>query len=102
GAAHPELRARARRQRGDVAAEELDRAGGRREVAGDDVEERRLPGAVRAEDRTPLAVRDVEVDIAHGVEAAEPPADPPQAEDRLGVLGCCLLRHLIGYPTTFG
>jgi len=27
------------------------------------------------------------------VEAAEPPADPPQAEDRLGVLGCCCFGH---------
>jgi hypothetical protein len=27
------------------------------------------------------------------VEAAEPPADPPQSEDRLGVLGCCCLGH---------
>jgi hypothetical protein len=32
-------------------------------------------------------VRDVEVDVAHGIEAAEPPADPPQAEDRAGRLG---------------
>src|SRR5258707_765611 len=69
-------------------------AGSRREVAGDDVDQRRLAGAVRAENRTPLAVRDVEIDVAHGVEAAEPPADPPQAEDRLGVLGYCSLGHL--------
>ena len=66
---------------------------GRRDVAGDDVEERRLACAVRAEDGAALAVRDVEVDVAHGVEAAEPPADPPQAEDRLGVLGCCCFGH---------
>ena len=25
----------------------------------------------------------------NGVKAAEPPADPPQAEGRLGVFGCC-------------
>jgi hypothetical protein len=62
-------------------------------VAGDDVEERRLACAVRAEDGAPLAVRDVQVDVAHGVKAPEPPADPPQAEDRLGVLGCCCLGH---------
>ena len=66
----------------------------RREVARDDVEERRLAGAVRAENGAPFAVRDVQVDVAHGVEAAEPPADPPQAEDRLGVLGCCCLGHV--------
>ncbi len=34
---------------------------------------------------------DVEVDVVDGVEPAEPPADPPQAEGRLGVLDdwCC-------------
>jgi hypothetical protein len=32
-------------------------------------------------------VRDVEVDVAHGVQAAEPPADPPETEVRLGTLG---------------
>ena len=60
-------------------------------VAADDVEERRLAGAVRAEDRAPLAGGDLEVDLAHGVQAAEAPADPPQAEGRLGVFGgwCC-------------
>ena len=35
---------------------------------------------------------DLEVDLADGVEAAEPPADPPQAEGRLGVLGVLVLR----------
>ena len=30
--------------------------------------------------------RDVEVDVSHGLDAAEAPADPPQAEDRLGAL----------------
>ena len=51
-----------------------------------EVEQRRLAGPVRAEDRAALAVRDVEVDVAHGLDAAEAPADPPQAEDRLGVV----------------
>ena len=58
--------------------EELDRPVRRRELAGDDVEERGLPRPVRAEDRPPLAGRDVEIDVAHGVKAAEAPADPPQ------------------------
>ena len=71
------------------------------DVARDDVEERRLAGAVRAEDGAPLAVRDVEVDVAHGVEAAVAPADPPQAEDRLGVFGCCRVRQSVT-PVTFG
>ena len=48
----------------------------RREVAGYDVEKRRLPRAVRPEDRSPLAGRDVEVDVVDGEEPAEPPADP--------------------------
>jgi hypothetical protein len=34
----------------------------------------------------PLAARDVVVDVAHGEEAAEAPADPPQAEDRRGAV----------------
>jgi hypothetical protein len=29
------------------------------------------------------------------VEAAVPPADPPQAEDRLGVDGCCRVRQSV-------
>ena len=78
---------RSARAAGDVLAEHLDRAGRGREVARDEIEERRLPGAVRAEDRTALAVRDVEIDVAHGLNTAEAPADPPQAEDRLGARG---------------
>jgi hypothetical protein len=38
-------------------------------------------------------VRDVEIDITHGMEASEAPADPPQAEDRPVVFGNCCLRH---------
>src|SRR6185437_13815458 len=71
----------------DVLAQELDRPRRLGHVARDDVEQRRLPRAVGPEDGAPLAVRDVEVDVAHGIEAAEPPADPPQAEDRTGMLG---------------
>ena len=90
--ARPIFGARARGQRSDVAAEQLDGARADREVAADEVEERRLAGPVRAEDRAALAGRDVEVDVAHGMEAAEPPADPPQAEGRLGVFGVLVLR----------
>ena len=89
GAGEAHARAGARRERGDVAPEQLDVARRRGEVAADDVEERRLAGAVRAEDRAPLAGRDLEIDVANGMKAAEPPADPPQAEGRLGVFGCC-------------
>ena len=38
----------------------------------------------------PLAVRDVEIDVLHGDETPEAPADPPQAEGRLGMFeGLC-------------
>ena len=41
-----------------------------------------------------LAVSDVEVDAAHREKSAEAPADPPQAEGRLGVLdGRCCFGH---------
>ena len=63
------------------------------DVAGDDVEQGRLAGAVRAEDGAALAVSDVEIDVAHGMQAAEAPADPPQAEDRLGGSTLCCFRH---------
>ena len=81
--------------------EELDRPRGRLDVTRDHVEQRRLARAVRPEDGAALAVRDVEIDVAHGVEAAEPPADPPQAEDRLGRLGWCCRGHPC-YGMTFG
>ena len=49
-----------------------------RNVPADDVEQRRLPGAVRAEDRAALAVDDVEIDVvarrASPRNAGRPPA----------------------------
>jgi hypothetical protein len=89
GAREPHLRPRARRSMRDVAAEQLDRPRGGGEVAADDVEEGRLARPVRAEDGAPLAGGHLEVDLRDGVEAAEAPADPPQAEGRLGVFGEC-------------
>src|SRR3990170_6501855 len=71
-----------------VPAEELDAPRRRRELAGDHVEERRLPGPVRAEDRPALAGANLEIDVANGFEAAEAPADPPQTEGRLGACDC--------------
>ena len=81
--------ARTRRSRRDIRPEQLDRSCRGRDVACDHVEERRLPGAVRAEDRTTLTGCDVEVDVAHSLQTAEAPADPPQAEGRLDVFGWC-------------
>ena len=51
---------------------------------GDQVEERRLAGAVGPEDGPALAGPYLEVHVAHGVDAAEAAVDPPQAEDRRG------------------
>ena len=73
-----------------VAAEQLDRPGGRGELPRDHVEERGLAGAVGPEDGPAFAGPDLEVHVTHGVNAAEAPADPPQAEDRRGALGGCL------------
>src|SRR3954449_1146725 len=86
-AAHPQPGASWGGDVPDVLTEELDRARRLGYVARDDVEQRRLARPVGAEDGAPLAGRDVEIDVAHGIEAAEPPADPPQAEDRAGMLG---------------
>ena len=43
----------------------------RREAAADQVEQRRLAGAVRADDRVPLALGTVEVDAADDLRRAE-------------------------------
>ena len=82
-----EPRPHARGEVGDVGAHHVDRAAGRHEVARDQVEQRRLAGAVGPENGAALAVRDVEIDVAHGLHPTETPADPPQAEDRAGVSG---------------
>jgi hypothetical protein len=49
------MEAAAARHASDVAIEERDRAGVGRELAGDQVEERGLPGAVGADDEPALA-----------------------------------------------
>ena len=61
------------RQRGDVLVEEADAAGGRQEVAGDGVEQRRLAGAVGAEHGAPLAGRDPHADAGERHQRAEVP-----------------------------
>ena len=59
------------RHLGHVLAEEAHAAGGRREVAGDDVEQRRLAGAVGAEHGPALAGRHRERDVVDGAQRAE-------------------------------
>ncbi len=88
----PGTRAQARRLVGDISTEELDRAFGRRKLAGDDVEQRRLAGSVRPEDGATLARLHGQGHVGHRSQAAEPPPDPPQVEDRRGGLEwlrCC-------------
>ena len=60
-----------RRQLGDVLAGEQDRALRRRQHAGDDVEQRRLAGAVRADQTDDFAAPDRNRDVAVRDEAAE-------------------------------
>ncbi len=83
-AREPELRARPGRQMCHVSPEELDSARRRRKVARYHVEQRRLAGTVQPEYRPPLAVRDLQIDVADGMETAETPADPPEQEGRRG------------------
>ena len=51
------------------------------EEPGDDRDERRLAGAVRAEEREDLAARDVEVDAVHRDEGAEALRDAADRDD---------------------
>src|SRR5918992_1021767 len=56
---------------------------------------------VGPQDRPPLTGADRQVDVGHGHHAAEPPADPPQVEDRLGALGgCCYGGHQLPKETS--
>ena len=72
----------ARRQRGDVAPLELDRAAGRREIAGDEIDEGGLAGAVRADDADHLARCDLDLDIARGDDRAEGFVEPAHRKER--------------------
>ena len=66
------------REAGDVAAVEPDRAGVGPVEPGDEIEQRRLAGAVRADDADELALGDVEIDAIDGGQAAEAPRQPAQ------------------------
>ncbi len=60
-----------RRQRGDVAPFEHDRAGAWRDAPADQTDEGGLAGAVRADDRPDLTLVEPEVDTVDGLEPAE-------------------------------
>ena len=81
GAADPALGDRVRRLPRQVLTGEDDLPLRRLVHAGDHVEERRLAGAVRADQADDRALRDHEVDVRHGDEAAELLAHPDRLED---------------------
>ena len=72
--------------RHDRAPVERDLAGGRDVVAGDHVEERRLAGAVGADERDDRAARDVEVDVVDRQQPAEPLGHPARLDQQRGVV----------------
>src|ERR1700694_55176 len=90
----------------DVATEELDPALRGRELARDDIEQGCLPRTVGSEDGATLAWLNGERHIGHRPQAAEPPPDPPQVEDRRGGFGFLHLDVslvlLVGYPKVTG
>src|SRR5206468_8024759 len=85
GARETEPADRVRRLPGHVVAREDDAAGFGPVVAGDHVEERRLAGAVGADDPEDLAGRHRDAHLGHGGETAEALRDALECEDRRGV-----------------
>ena len=77
GTRETELGPRSARAPRHVLAEELDVPARGGKVAADDVEQRRLSGAVRAEDRATLAGLDVEIDVVARREARRNAGRPP-------------------------
>ena len=80
------VRPRPRRQRSggrqpaDLLAPHVDLSGVVGEIAGDQVEERGLPGAVRADDRAQIAGGHGEVHAVDGLDAAEVLLEADRAE----------------------
>ncbi len=68
---HPGLRDLVRGTAGDIAAVQQDAAAGRRDEAGQQVDGRALPGAVRSDQRRDAALRHLHIEPVHGHETAE-------------------------------
>src|SRR2546425_783562 len=68
----------------DVVVEERDAAGARRQHAGDEVEQRRLAGAVGADERAALARADGELHAVDGTKPTEPLRDLLQPQRKVG------------------
>ena len=79
-ARHAALHALVLRKRGDPLVAQEHVARGRRERAGQQVDERRLAGAVRPDQRVPRAVRKGERDVAVRAECAELLREPRRAQ----------------------
>src|ERR1035437_6409198 len=71
GAGHAAMGAAPARRLGDVMPEQMDRAAVGRDLAGDQVEQRGLAGAIGADDQPPLARLDIEIDVAGHLQTAE-------------------------------
>src|SRR5437899_12758918 len=71
------------RPAGDVASIEPDTPRARAHAAGDEVEKGGLAGPVRADDRVPVALMNLEVHRIHRAETAEAPAQALELEEHL-------------------
>src|SRR5262249_54068482 len=94
---HSERRAPMARPLGHVLTEQHDLSGGGRKNSGDQIEQRRLAGAVRSDDRLAVAGHDLERDVAHGAQAAEALRERPELENRLAAVRVRVGIHL-GFP----
>src|SRR5579864_1813646 len=100
GPPHAALGDRVRRLAGDVLAEKGNPARRRSVDAGEHVEEGRLPGAVRPDQRDDLATRDDEVDVVDGDEAAELLAELLRDKDVVALTPVLVLVHVPSWVTS--
>ncbi len=98
GAPHAHRIDEVRRTPGDVLALVDDLAAVRRFQPGDEVEHRRLAGAVRADDAGDLAALDLEAGAVNRLDAAEALRDVADVQDDVcrGGCGCAHMRRLLG------
>ena len=86
---------------GDIAPVEHDLAGARRDFAGQHLEERRLAGAVGADDAAQFAAMDRKIDIAVGEQTAVALGQTARLEDRTGMAVAARRRAgIAGSPMT--
>src|SRR4029077_2293229 len=82
GGGEPAARDQERLFAGDVRAAKRDRSGLRRVDAVDQIEQRRLAGAVRPDQAQNFSLAEHEAEIVHGLQAAEALADVVELKDR--------------------